>query len=222
MVVLGAGRVASAPGPCPWSPLPALGVQSTGPHLTGFPHCAPFVLHGLPLLVRDLGSSAARRGNLAFFVKSALHNFGSLDCRISFSPCSRCPALHLSRCGAGHVEAPKGGLLDSPRAPHGPRVPCNAHGFKPRLSTEGHAIHNKQTHRLEKPVTKQQRSHKLSKENNSSARAKLSAHGPHTILPHRNYSVLSAMTRARHTQTNNNTTTTFVAAQGSGPCLIPP
>ena len=47
-------------------------------------------------------------------------------------------------------------------------------GLEPRLYPEGHAIRNN-TYRSDKPVTKQQRSHKPSKENNNLARAKLSA-----------------------------------------------
>ena len=64
--------------------------------------------------------------------------------------------------------------------------PLQAIISEPRVWPRGDSIRgpqpndmlNIQTHRLEKPVTKQQRSLKLSKENNSSARAKLSKEFP--------------------------------------------
>ena len=61
-------------------------------------------------------------------------------------------------------------------------LPLQAIISEPRVWPRGDSIRGPrpkdmldiQTHRLEKPVTKQQRSHKLSGENNSSASAKLS------------------------------------------------
>ena len=64
--------------------------------------------------------------------------------------------------------------LDSSSTPHGTEVLVDVPGLEPRLYPEGHAIRNN-TYRSDKPVTKQQRSHKPSKENNNLARAKLSA-----------------------------------------------
>ena len=64
--------------------------------------------------------------------------------------------------------------LDSSSTPHGTEVLVDVPGLEPRLYPDGHAIRNN-TYTSDKPVTKQQRSHKPSKKNNNSARAKLSA-----------------------------------------------
>ena len=61
-----------------------------------------------------------------------------------------------------------------------PKLYPSSRRTSPPNNSDGAGGDGRATHRLEKPVTKQQRSLKLSKENNSSARAKLSFPMPAT------------------------------------------
>ena len=147
VLILGAVRVASAPGPCPSVPLPALGAKLAGPYHALVPLCIPLGHLGPAQLALDLVALAPGDGFLSTTTTASMQNLGSLDFLRSFSAFCHGSSLQSGRCRVGDVEAPKSGLLDSPSAPHGGGVAGDVPGLEPRLYPEGHAICHK-THRL--------------------------------------------------------------------------
>ena len=191
VVTLDAVRVASPPGPYASVVLPTLSGKFAGPGNALAPLYVPLGDPRPPQLALDLVALAVGDGLLSTTTTAAMQNLCSPDCRRSFSAFFRGPSLQLGCCRAGNVEAPKLGLLHSPSAPHGPRVPCDVPGLDPELYREGPVIRSK-THWLGKLVTRQQRSHKASKEHNTSARTRLSsttprAGGPRSEVPKRRW-----------------------------------